>query len=253
MTAQTLAGRVAVVTGASSGIGAATARRLAGSGAKVALPAPGTDRLDDVVREIKEAGGEALAVTADTTDAASVGAAAERIRATFGPVDLVVNNAGVMLPAPIQERKTADWRREVDVNIGGVLNVIDAFLPDLLDAAGQDRPADLITTSSIVAQVVFPGFAVYNATKAAVSHLSRTLRAELGPQGVRVTAVEPALAETELQGHVTDDGINAYVGQLREAFPWLTADDIAGVITFTAEQPKHVNLSQITVYPTRQP
>ncbi|MFI6316772.1 SDR family oxidoreductase [Nonomuraea sp. NPDC050556] len=250
---KSLANRVAVVTGASSGIGAATARLLAAKGAKVALLARRTDRLDQLAQEIKEAGGEALAVTVDTTDAASVAAAAGQVRETFGPVDLVINNAGVMLPAPIQERKTADWRREVDVNIHGVLNTIDAFLPDLVAAGAEDRPADLVNTSSIVAQVVFPGFAVYNATKAAVSHLSRTMRAELGPQGVRVTAVEPAMTATELQGHVTDEGVNAFVGQWRAAFEWLTSENIAEVIAFTVEQPKHVNLSQITVYPTRQP
>ncbi|WP_327092345.1 SDR family oxidoreductase [Nonomuraea sp. NBC_01738] len=250
---KSLANRAAVVTGASSGIGAATARLLAAKGAKVALLARRTDRLDQLAQEIKEAGGEALALTVDTTDAASVAAAADQVRETFGPVDLVINNAGVMLPAPIQARKTADWRREVDVNINGVLNTIDAFLPDLLAAGAEDRPADLVNTSSIVAQVVFPGFAVYNATKAAVSHLSRTMRAELGPQGVRVTAVEPAMTTTELQGHVTDEGVNAFVGQWRAAFEWLTSENIADVIAFTVEQPKHVNLSQITVYPTRQP
>ncbi|MEV4222150.1 SDR family oxidoreductase [Nonomuraea sp. NPDC049725] len=244
--------RIAVVTGASSGIGAATARLLAARGAKVALLARRLDRLDALAQEIKSAGGEALAVAADITDPATLAAAAGRIGATYGTTDLVVSNAGVMLPSAIQARNTADWRREVDVNVSGVLNVVDAFLPGLLDAAGAGRPADLITMSSMTSHVVFPYMAVYNATKAAVSHLSRTMRTELGPQGVRVSVVEPAMTATELQGHVTDEGVNAWVAQAREAFAWLDPHDVAEVVAFTASRPAHVNLSQVVVYPTRQ-
>ncbi|MEU4576201.1 SDR family oxidoreductase [Nonomuraea sp. ATR24] len=244
--------RIAVVTGASSGIGAATARLLAARGAKVALLARRLDRLDALAQEIKSAGGEALAVAADITDPATLAAAAGRIGATYGTADLVVSNAGVMLPSAIQARNTADWRREVDVNVSGVLNVVDAFLPGLLDAAGAGRPADLITMSSMTSHVVFPYMAVYNATKAAVSHLSRTMRTELGPQGVRVSVVEPAMTATELQGHVTDEGVNAWVAQAREAFAWLDPHDVAEVVAFTASRPAHVNLSQVVVYPTRQ-
>ncbi|MGW0484122.1 SDR family oxidoreductase [Nonomuraea sp. NPDC003214] len=244
--------RIAVVTGASSGIGAATARLLAARGAKVALLARRLDRLDALAQEIKSAGGEALAVAADITDPATLAAAAARIGATYGTADLVVSNAGVMLPSAIQARNTADWRREVAVNVSGVLNVVDAFLPGLLDAAGAGRPADLITMSSMTSHVVFPYMAVYNATKAAVSHLSRTMRTELGPQGVRVSVVEPAMTATELQGHVTDEGVNAWVAQAREAFAWLDPHDVAEVVAFTASRPAHVNLSQVVVYPTRQ-
>ncbi|NRQ30899.1 SDR family oxidoreductase [Nonomuraea sp. NN258] len=248
----TLTARVAVITGASSGIGAATARLLAARGTKVALVARRRDRLDDLAQEIKTTGGDALAVAADTTDSASLAEAAGRIHATFGAVDLVVNNAGVMLPSAVHARKTADWQREVDVNVRGVLNVIDAFLPDLLAAAAHGRPADLVNMSSMVSHVVFPYMAVYNATKAAVSHLSRTMRAELGPQGVRVSIVEPAMTSTELQGHVTDEGVNAWVAQARESFEWLSPDDVAEVVAFTALRPAHVTLSQTVVYPTRQ-
>ncbi|REJ04135.1 SDR family NAD(P)-dependent oxidoreductase [Microbacterium bovistercoris] len=244
--------RIAVVTGASSGIGAATARLLASRGAKVALLARRTDRLDALADEIVAAGGDALAVAADTTDPITLAAAAERIGATYGAADLIVNNAGVMLPSAIQARNTTDWRREVDVNVSGVLNVIDAFLPGLLEAAASGRPADLVNMSSMTSHVVFPYMAVYNATKAAVSHLSRTMRTELGPQGVRVTVVEPAMTATELQGHVVDEGINAWVAQAREAFTWLDPNDVAEVVAFTTSRPAHVTLSQVVVYPTRQ-
>ncbi|MEV0585560.1 SDR family oxidoreductase [Nonomuraea sp. NPDC050310] len=248
----TLATRVAVVTGASSGIGAATARLLAARGAKVAVLARRLDRLGELAHEIKLAGGQALAVAADTTDRASLAAAAHRITETYGAADLVVNNAGVMLPSAIQARNSADWQREIDVNVSGVLNVIDAFLPGLLAAAEAGRPADLVNMSSMVSHVVFPYMAVYNATKAAVSHLSRTMRTELGPQGVRVSVVEPAMTATELQGHVTDEGVNAWVAQAREAFEWLAPEDVADAVAYLTSRPAHVNLSQVVVYPTRQ-
>ncbi|MGW2854338.1 SDR family oxidoreductase, partial [Streptomyces sp. NPDC001215] len=204
--AKPLSGRVAVVTGASSGIGEATAEHLAALGAKVVVLARRADRLDDLVGRIEKNGGSALAIAADVTDAAAVQGAADRVAAELGGADLVLNNAGVMLPAPIEELATDQWQRQIDVNITGLMHVIGAFTPQLVKTAGERGVADLINTSSIAAQNIFPNFAVYSGTKAYVTHLSRHLRVELGPKNVRVSAIEPGIVGTELQEHVTDSG-----------------------------------------------
>ncbi|MGW5685439.1 SDR family oxidoreductase [Nonomuraea sp. NPDC003754] len=246
-----LAGRTAIITGASSGIGAATATLLAARGARVALLARREERLTDLVQEIKQAGGEAIAVAADVADSASVAAAVQRVLGVFGGVDLVVNNAGIMLPAPAEQADLADWESQIDVNVTGALRIVHALTPSLLRAAATG-PADLINISSIASHVPFPSFAAYTASKAAVTHLSTTLRAELGGRGVRVTAVEPGVVATELQGHVTDPAVNQWLDGLIGSIEVLSAQDVAEVIAFTAAQPAHVNLSRITMYPTRQ-
>jgi len=205
-TPRTLAGRTAVVTGASSGIGAATAEHLAGLGARVVVIARRVERLTDVVERVEKNGGTAVAIAADVTDATAVQAAADRVEAELGAADLLFNNAGIMLPAPVEEIRTGQWQQQIDLNITGLMNAIGAFTPQLVRAAQERGVADLINTSSIAAQNIFPTFAVYSATKAYVSHLSRHLRAELGAKNVRVAAVEPGIVATELQSHVTDTG-----------------------------------------------
>lgn len=247
-----LANRVAVITGASSGIGAATAKLLAARGARVAVLARRKDKLDALVSSIKAAGGTALALPVDVTDQASVDAAALRIAESFGQVDLVFNNAGVMLPAPIEERKLADWEKMIDLNVTGLMRVIYAFVPDLVAAANAGKRADLINTSSIAGQYLYPTFAVYSATKAYVSHLSRHLRPELGPKNVRVSMLEPGIVATELQSHVTDQGALDWLAGAKTTIDWLQPDDVAEVVAFTAALPRHVNLQQVTVMPTRQ-
>jgi NADP-dependent 3-hydroxy acid dehydrogenase YdfG len=250
--AASLAGRVAVVTGASSGIGEATAKRLAASGAKVAVLARRADRLEKLVNEIEQAGGTAVAIAVDVTDAEALRAAAERIEAEFGTVDLLFNNAGVMLPAPVEELAFEQWQRQIDINVSGLMNAIGAFVPQLISAAAQKGVADLINTSSIGAQNIFPNFAVYAGTKAYVTHMSRTLRAELGAKNVRVSAIEPGIVETELQSHVTDDGANEWLESTRGQIEWLAPEDVAEAINFLASQPARVNLQQLTIMPTRQ-
>ncbi|MFC4120543.1 SDR family oxidoreductase [Nonomuraea zeae] len=246
-----LAGRVAVVTGASSGIGAASAEHLAELGARVVVLARRAERLDDLVARIGKNGGQALALAADVTDVAAVRAAADRVAAELGGADLLFNNAGVMLPAPIEELAAGQWQHQIDLNVTGLMNVIGAFVPQLIEA-GRRGVADLINTSSIAAQNIFPNFAVYSATKAYVTHLSRHLRAELGQQNVRVSAIEPGIVGTELQSHVTDEGALAWLEGSKQEMEWLTPEDVARTVGFVASLPPRVNLQQVTIMPTGQ-
>ncbi|MEU6967638.1 SDR family oxidoreductase [Kitasatospora aureofaciens] len=247
-----LTGRVAVVTGASSGIGEASAEKLASLGARVVVLARRADRLAELVGRIEENGGAASAIAVDVTDASAVQAAAERVEAEFGGADLLLNNAGVMLPAPIEELATGQWKQQIDLNITGLMNAIAAFTPQLVKAAAERGVADLINTSSIAAQNIFPNFAVYSGTKAYVSHLSRHLRAELGAKKVRVSAVEPGIVGTELQSHVTDQGALEWLEGSKETVEWLTPEDVAEMVGVIATLPARVNLQQVTIMPTGQ-
>jgi NADP-dependent 3-hydroxy acid dehydrogenase YdfG len=247
-----LEGRVAVITGASSGIGEAAAEHLAELGAQVVVLARRADRLSELVTRIEKNDGQALALSVDVADAASVQAAADRVAADFGQADLLFNNAGVMLPAPVDQRRSDQWQREIDTNISGLMNVIGAFVPQLVASAQARGVADLINTSSIGAKNIYPNFAVYAGSKAFVTHASRTLRAELGGKGVRVSAIEPGLVRTELQDHVTDDGANAWLDGVKDSLEWLKAEDVAHLVGFLAAQPAHVNLEQVTIMPTAQ-
>src|ERR671918_1437402 len=179
-----LAGRVAVVTGATSGIGAATARRLASDGASVALVGRREERLRDLAADLRDASqADVTRVTADVSDRDAVERAAVSIRDKLGRVDLVVANAGVMLPAPFEEADTAEWDRMLDTNVRGLLATGRAFTPDLLAAASEGAPADLVHVGSIGGHQTFPNYAVYGATQAAVPHLTRNLRAGAGARG----------------------------------------------------------------------
>jgi NADP-dependent 3-hydroxy acid dehydrogenase YdfG len=247
-----LHGRVAVVTGASSGIGEATAEKLAALGAHVVVLARRAERLRELAARIEKNGGSATAITADVTDKAAVQAAADRVTAELGGADLLFNNAGVMLPAPIEELATDQWQRQIDLNVTGLMNAIAAFTPQLVRAAQERGVADLVNTSSIAAQNIFPTFAVYSATKAYVTHLSRHLRTELGPKNVRVSAIEPGIVGTELQDHVTDQGALDWLEGSKSAMEWLTPQDIADTIGFLASLPPRANLQQVTIMPTAQ-
>lgn len=249
---QDLAGRVAVLTGASSGMGRATARLLAARGARVALLARRKSALEELAAEIRSAGGTALALATDVTSAESMQAAADAVAREFGGADLVFNNAGIMLPGPIESQPFAEWQQQIDLNVTGAMRVIQAFLPQLEAAAKQGRVADLINTSSIAAQNIYSYFAVYSATKAYVSHLTRQLRMELGPRDVRVSMLEPGITDTELQGHFTFQGASDWIASARQTVEFLKAEDIANVVAFLAAQPRHVNLQQVVVMPTRE-
>ena len=252
MSYENLAGRTAVVTGAASGIGEAVALLLAAQGARVALLARRRERLEAIVEKIRANGGQALAVVADVTDGGSVDAAVERIHAAYGTVDLVVNSAGVMLPNPVDDGRVDEWQRMLDTNVSGVLRVIRAFTADLVGAAADGRTADLVNISSVGAHITFPNYAVYGATKAAVTYLSQSLRGEFGPRDVRVTNIEPGLTETELAQHIDSDSLQEQVLGMVEALGSLSPEEVADVVAYVSSRPRHVNLRQIVVLPTRQ-
>lgn len=248
---QDLDTRTAVVTGAASGIGAATARRLAASGARVALLARRRERIEALAAEIGAAGGEALAVAADVTLPESIDAAANKIAAAYGRVDLVVNAAGVMLANPIDMGRQDEWGQMVQTNFQGALRVMRIFLPDLMNAA-ENEAADLVFISSTAAHLTFPATAVYAATKAALTHLAASLRTELGPHNVRVTNIEPGIADTELASHIDNDDLLKQLRSMEAAIGPIDAADVAELIAYAVSRPTGVNLRQAVLLPTRQ-
>jgi NADP-dependent 3-hydroxy acid dehydrogenase YdfG len=246
-----LTGRVAVVTGASSGIGAAVATALAGAGARVALLARRTERLEELAASLGGAD-RAIALTADVTDDASVADAAAQVASRLGRVDLVVANAGVMIAADFTPEAFAGQQRMVDLNVTGVLRTLHAFLPAVRSAAADGAPADVVTISSIAAHQRFGGYATYSATKAAVTMLAASLRGELGPAGVRVTNVEPGLVASELPDHVTDPAYAEALEEWRTGTPPIEAEHVGALLAYLLAQPAHVNVPHRMVQPTVQ-
>ncbi|WP_067546032.1 SDR family oxidoreductase [Nocardia crassostreae] len=244
-----LEGRIAVITGASSGIDAATARRLAADGARVALLGRRKDRLEELAAEIGE---RALPVVTDVSTEQSLRDAAATVRAELGPADLVIANAGVMLGAPFEHALTGEWDRIVGTNVNGLLYTGMAFIDDLLAAAAAGRSADLVHIGSVGGHQIFPNYAVYTATKAAVAHLTRTLRAEFGPRGIRVRTVEPGFVGTELGAEISDPQQREMLAGWRSGFEILGPDDIADTIAYTVAAPRRVNIAEVVVVPTPQ-
>jgi NADP-dependent 3-hydroxy acid dehydrogenase YdfG len=253
LTGRPLDGRIAVVTGASSGMGAATARRLAELGARVALMARRKDKLTVLAADITTAGGTALALPLDVTDRAAVQAAAGQVSERLGQADLVFNNAGVQLISAIDELKVDEWQQQIDLNITGVMNVIAAFIPHLTAAADRGGPADLVNTSSIAATRILEKFSIYSGTKAYISHLTRLIRIDLGRKNVRVSAIEPGMVDTELPDHVTDTDASTMMAALLRDIDCLQSADIAETVAFLTSLPRHVNISELTILPTAQP
>ena len=243
-----LSNKVIVVTGASSGIGRATALALAQRGARVALAARRVDRLDQLAGEIHAAGGKAIAVQCDVTNREQVEGMVATTRETFGPIDVLINNAGIMPLSFMDACKVEEWTRTVDVNINGVLFGVGAVLEEMI----ARRSGHIINVSSVAGRKVFPGGAVYCATKFAVHALSDGLRQELAPVGVRVTTIAPGLVTTELQDSITDERVKERFKSLPEEFEPLTSEDIAQSILYALEAPEHVCVNEVLIRPTRQ-
>jgi NADP-dependent 3-hydroxy acid dehydrogenase YdfG len=248
-----LDGTVALVTGASSGIGEATAKRLAAEGAAVAVAARRLDRLERLVEEIDDAGGRALAIESDVTDRAQAEALVERTVAELGRLDTVVNNAGVMLLGPALDAPIEEWERMVDLNVKGLLYVAKASLPHLLKYADEAPRlvTDLVNISSVAGRVARSGSAVYNATKHAVGAFSEALRQEVTERHVRVSLVEPGAVETELSSHNRPEVLEQLKGRLA-GVERLEAADIADTISYIVTRPRHMAINEILVRPTEQ-
>jgi NADP-dependent 3-hydroxy acid dehydrogenase YdfG len=248
-----LRGTVALVTGASSGIGEATARELADRGASVALVARRVDRLRALAEEIGAAGGTALPIEADVTDRGQAEAAVARAAEELGRLDVLVNNAGVMLLGPMLEAPIEEWEQMVELNVLGVLYTARAAIPHLLDAAaGEPRGvADLVNISSVAGRVVRSGSGVYNATKHAVGALSESLRQEVTERHLRVSLIEPGAVATELTSHNRDE-IRGQIEQRFAETERLQAADIAETISFVVTRPRHVAVNEVLIRPTQQ-
>ncbi|WP_423222013.1 SDR family oxidoreductase [Ideonella lacteola] len=239
--------KVVIITGASSGLGEATARHLAARGARLVLAARRTERLQALVADIERAGGQAIAVATDVTDAAQVQALAQQALARFGRIDVLINNAGIMPLAPLAKLKVDEWSRMIDVNIKGVLHGVAAVLPTMT----EQKSGHIINMASVAGLKVFtPIGSVYSATKFAVRALSEGLRAE-APQGVRTTIVSPGAVESELQLGSTDPDAAAGVKAFYQANQ-IPADSVARAIAYAIEQPAEVDVNEIVLRPTVQ-
>lgn len=245
-----LKGKIALITGASSGIGAATALKLAAQGAKVGLAARRTAKLQALVGQIEAAGGQALAIEMDVTDAASVQKGVDRLVAHYGGIDILFNNAGLMPISDIESLKVDEWHRMVDVNIKGVLNSTAAALPHLK----RRGAGHIINTSSIAGRKVFAGLSVYCATKHAITAFSEGLRLEVAPKHkIRVTCIQPGAVDTELFEHISDAGYREQMEGLRGQMTFLSAGEIADVVLMALQSPDHLNVAELFVLPTNQP
>ena len=248
-----LDGTVVMVTGASSGIGTATAEALAALGATVALAARRTERISELADKIRAGGGCALAITADVTSEPEARAAVERTVAELGRLDTLVNNAGVMLLGPAVGAPLDQWQNMVDLNVSGWLYCTHAALPHLLEAAASDprQVADLVNVSSVAGRVPRNGSAVYNATKHAVGAFSEALRQEVTRRHLRVSVIEPGAVDTELVSHNRPEVQESH----RERFARtqkMEAADIAEMIAFVITRPRHMSVNEILVRPTEQ-
>lgn len=244
-----LSGKVAIITGASSGIGEATARHLSKEGSKVALLARRKERLDQLVEDLKKDGGEAMAIEADVTDKDVCAKAVEQVTKEWGSIDILVNNSGVMLIGPAAELPIENWEQMINVNQLGLLYMTRAALPHITKAQGH-----IVNISSVAGRTTAQGSSVYNMTKWGVNAFTEALRKELvdGKTKVRTTLIEPGAVATELQSHNTPETQEKLKTRFGE-IDILQADDIAEAILFAVTRPGHVAVNEILIRPTEQP
>ena len=248
MTEKVLTKAAALVTGASSGIGAATARRLAADGAAVALVARRRDRLDRLAGEIADAGGQAVAIEADITEPERASEAVQDTLDQLGRLDVLVNNAGIMLLGTALHATIEDWERMVELNVSALLHVTHAAVPYLIDAAATSprRVADIVNVSSSAGRVARPASSVYNLTKFGLTGFTESLRQELLVERVRVSVVEPGTVDTELVDHLGEETRDAARRQVSGIDP-LRAEDVADAISYIVTRERRVAVNEILV------
>lgn len=244
-----LQGKVALVTGASSGIGQATARALAAAGASVAIGARRADRLDELATELRGNDTEVVTLDLDVTDEQACIDAVARTRSELGGLDIVVNAAGLMLLGPIVGADTEDWRRSLNTNVLGLMYVTHAAIEGLVEQGS----GDIVNISSVAGRVARKGAGVYNASKWAVNAFSESLRQEVTEKGVRISLVEPGAVDTELNDHITDEASKKTSQDNYASMRTLHATDVANAIVYVVTQPDHVAVNEVLVRPTDQP
>jgi NADP-dependent 3-hydroxy acid dehydrogenase YdfG len=244
---ENIEGKVVVITGASSGLGEATARLLAAEGAPVVLGARRAERIESLANELTQSGGKALAVVTDVSDREQVQALVDAAVQTYGRIDVMINNAGLMPQSLLEARKIDEWDRMIDVNIKGVLYGIAAALPYMQ----EQKSGHIINVSSVAGHRVGPGSAVYAATKFAVRALSEGLRQEVKPHNIRTTIISPGAVATELPNTITEPGVAEGVSKFYEEFA-IPADSFARTVVFAMSQPEEVDINEILFRPTRQ-
>ena len=246
-----LKGKVALVTGASSGIGEATARALAEQGVKVALVARRKERLDSLAATIDKDGGTALVIEADVTDKATCQAVAERVIKEWGKIDILINNAGVMLLGPTSEAAIEEWEQMIHLNLLGLLYMTYAVLPSMR----AQKAGHLVNISSVAGRTTNAGSAVYNATKWGVNAFTEALRQELVAEktNIRTTLIEPGAVDTELVSHNRPEVQESLKERWKNMSKKLESEDIAASILYAVSQPAHVSVNELLIRPTEQP
>ncbi|PSP72167.1 oxidoreductase [Halobacteriales archaeon QS_3_64_16] len=240
--------RVALVTGASSGIGEATAEALAAEGASVALAARREDELEDLADRLESEGAETLVVPTDVTDEEQVEEMIETTTEELGSLDILVNNAGVMLLEPVIEADRANFRQMVEVNLLGLMNATHAALPIMQDQGN----GHIVNVSSVAGREASASGSGYNATKFGVNGFTDALRQEVNDDGIRTTLIEPGIVDTELQEHVPDDDVQESLDEWVEEMAPLTGEDVARSIRYVVTQPQQVSVNELLIRPTQQ-
>jgi len=247
-THQLLAGKTALVTGASSGIGEATALSLAAQGARVVLAARRSERLKALAARIAREGGEAIALRADVAKEEDTRALLETVDARCGALDILVNNAGVMLLSPVEDASIDDWRRMLDLNLLGLMVATKLALPLMKRGGG----GHVVNIASVAARVANPNASAYAATKFGVAAFSESLRREVYKDRIRVTVIEPGMVATELGDHITHAAMKAGLRERAAGMHPLQAEDIAAAVLYAVSQPAHVCINEIMLRPTEQ-